>query len=257
MRIRVLLSIALCSFILSALGQNRDFYQLKIYHLANAQQSAQLNDYLQNAYLPALHRAGIPHVGVFMPIAGSEADSTYQVYVFIPYTSYDQFSGLAETLAQDETYQTAGEAYIQATYNQPPYDRIETILLNAFAGAPHAQLPDLTSPKSERVYELRSYESPTESYHHNKVDMFIKGDEIGLFERLKFNSVFYGEVISGSRMPNLMYLTTFENQQSRDAHWEAFFSDPHWKKLSAMAEYKNNVSRNQQIFLYPAAYSDF
>lgn len=255
MRTSVLLSITTCLFALSAMG--RDFYELKIYHLTSAEQSAQLDDFLKNAYLPALHRAGIPHVGVFKPIVNAEVADKRQVYVFIPYASYDQFSALDGVLVQDKLYRKAGEAYIQASYDAPPYERIETILLNAFAGSPNAQLPDLTSPKSVRVYELRSYEGPTEAYYRNKVDMFNTGDEIGLFKRLGFNAVFYGEVIAGNRMPNLMYLTTFENKQSRDEHWAAFSKDSYWKELSARPEYQNNVSRNQQIFLYPAEYSDF
>lgn len=255
MKARVLLSIAICSFAL--LAQGRDFYQLKIYHLTNARQSAQLDDFLQNAYLPALHRAGITHVGVFRPIVNAQVDGEQQVYVFIPHRSYSQFSALEEKLEQDKLYQTAGKSYIHASYDQPPYERIETILLNAFIDSPRAQLPNLASPKSERVYELRSYEGPTEAYYRNKVDMFNKGDEIGLFKRLGFNAVFYGEVIAGSRMPNLMYLTAFENKQSRDEHWTAFGKDNYWKVLSAKSEYQNNVSRNQQILLYPTEYSDF
>jgi hypothetical protein len=78
--------------------------------------------------------------------------------------------------------------------------------------------------------------------------MFNAGDEIGLFNRLGFNAVFYGEVLSGARMPNLMYMTTFENQASRDAHWKAFVDDPQWKKLSTMPEYQKNVSRIEIFF---------
>ena len=92
--------------------------------------------------------------------------------------------------------------------------------------------------------------------YRNKVDMFNAGDEVGLFKRLGFNAVFYGEVLSGGRMPNLMYLTTFENQASRDAHWKAFVEDAHWKNLIAMPEYKNNVSKNEIFFLRPTTYSD-
>ncbi len=58
-------------------------------------------------------------------------------------------------------------------------------------------------------------------------------------------------------MPNLMYLTTFENKKSRDEHWNTFGKDEYWKMLSAMPEYQNNVSRNQQLLLYPTDYSDF
>ncbi len=254
MRIKILLLLVICTGNLLAIG--RDFYQLKVYHLNTAEQVTQLDDFLQNAYLPALHRAGISKVGVFKPIASEAADNELLVYLFIPYTSYDQFAQLDAHLLQDAKFLADGESYLNASYDRPPYARIETILLNAFEESPHFGVPDLTSPKSERVYELRSYEGPTEAYYRNKVDMFNKGDEIGLFKRLGFNAVFYGEVIAGSRMPNLMYLTTFENQQSRDEHWEAFRVDAYWKELSARPEYQHNVSRNQQIFLYPTDYSD-
>ncbi|HEX8350242.1 MAG TPA: NIPSNAP family protein, partial [Hymenobacter sp.] len=105
-------------------------------------------------------------------------------------------------------------------------------------------------------YELRSYESSTEKLHVNKVKMFNKGGEIKLFKRLGFNTVFCGRVLAGSHMPNLMYMTTFENKAARDEHWKAFSADPEWKTLSAMPEYKNNVSKNEQKFFYPVEYSD-
>jgi hypothetical protein len=118
-------------------------------------------------------------------------------------------------------------------------------------------LPHLKGERKNRVYELRSYESHTEKIFKNKVQMFNEGDEIGLFKRLNFNAVFYSEVIAGSKMPNLMYMTCFENKEDRDEHWKNFVADPQWKKLSAIPEYQNNVSKNEQIFLRPAAYSDF
>ena len=52
--------------------------------------------------------------------------------------------------------------------------------------------------------------------------MFNEGGEIDLFNKLNFNAVFYGEVLSGSSMPNLMYMTSFENKADRDAHWKSF-----------------------------------
>jgi hypothetical protein len=57
-------------------------------------------------------------------------------------------------------------------------------------------------------------------------------------------------------MPNLMYITSFENRASRDAHWKAFSNDPQWKQLSSMSEYKNNVSKNTIVFLKPTDYSE-
>ena len=123
--------------------------------------------------------------------------------------------------------------------------------------APFLILPKLTGPKSERVYELRSYESPTEKIFINKVHMFNEGGEIALFKQLNFNAIFYSSVIAGSRMPNLMYMTSFENMADRDAHWKSFSAAPEWKKLSSMPEYQNNVSKNTIVFLRPTAYSDY
>ena len=151
----------------------------------------------------------------------------------------------------------AGVAYLDALYTAPPYTRMEVMVLKAFPLAPQMQLPVLSGPKNERVYELRSYESATEKIFRNKVKMFNEGDEIGLFKRLNFNAVFYSEVIAGSHMPNLMYMTCFENKADRDAHWKSFSSDPFWKTLSAMPEYQHNVSLNDTRFLRPTGYSDF
>ncbi len=87
--------------------------------------------------------------------------------------------------------------------------------------------------------------------------MFNEGIEIQLFKRLEFNAAFYAEVISGSTMPNLMYLTTFKDMSSHDIHWDSFRNHPDWKKLSASPEYKNTVSKSVKILLHPADYSYF
>src|SRR5690606_23190700 len=140
--------------------------------------------------------------------------------------------------------------------NTPPYHRIETILIQAFPKSPIFNIPKLQGNRKDRVYELRSYEGPTEKLYKNKVEMFNLGDEIGLFKRLGFNAVFYGEVLAGSKMPNLMYLTTFENMVSREEHWKAFNNDPYWKKLSSSPNYQHNVSHADIVFLRPTDYSD-
>ena len=87
--------------------------------------------------------------------------------------------------------------------------------------------------------------------------MFNEGGEIALFKSLNFNAAFYSEVIAGANMPNLMYMTCFENMADRSEHWKQFSSHPDWKKLSSLPEYQGNVSRNNISFLYPADYSDF
>jgi len=130
-------------------------------------------------------------------------------------------------------------------------------LLKAFANHPLLTPTPLQSPRNERVYELRSYESATEALYKMKVDMFNGGGEINLFNKLEFNAVFYGEVLSGAKMPNLMYLTTFANQESRDAHWKAFGDSVEWKTMSNLERYKNTISHMDILFLYPTDYSDY
>jgi hypothetical protein len=233
----------------------RDYYQLKIYHYRSQAQETRLEQYLQQAYVPAVHRAGIKYVGVFKPVTQQENDR--KIYVFTPFSSLDKLAGIEQQLQIDAKYLVDGKDYVDADYKNAPYDRLESIILQAFPGMPSTAVPKLTTAKADRVYELRSYESATEKYNVNKVHMFNSGNEIGLFKRLNFNAVFYSEVISGSRMPNLMYMTTFNDKADRDKHWDAFGKDEQWKTLTSNPEYSNNVSHVDMIFLHPTEYSDF
>ena len=157
----------------------------------------------------------------------------------------------------DTVYKAAGEAYLNANYKTPPYSRMENIILEAFPLAPQLTVPNLVSSKADHIYELRSYESATETYHINKVKMFNEGGEVGIFKKINANAVFYGDVIAGCRMPNLMYLTSYENMADRDAHWKNFGDDPLWKQINAMDEYKNNVSKADIILMHATSYSDY
>jgi len=255
------LLVACLAFVsLSAAGKKskKDFYQIIVYNLKNNEQVAAVDQFLKNAYLPSLHRAGINKVGVFKPIANDTAQ-VKKIYVFIPLHSLKQWQSLQEDLDKDGAYRSAATDYINAPSDKRPFERIESILLEAFPMHTHFELPALKNAMSERVYELRSYESPTEHLHKTKVKMFNEGGEIALFKKLGFNAVFYARVLSGSKMPNLMYMTTFENIAERDAHWKAFGSAPEWKALTAMPEYENKVSVSHidSILMHPADYSDF
>lgn len=235
---------------------NRAYYQLKIYTFDSDNQVSTVDKYLEEAYLPGLKNLGINNIGVFKRKL-NEADSIRKTYVLIPFTSIDQFLTLEDKLMIDEKYKEAGSDYLNVSYEHPPYYRIESILLKAFEDMPQLKTPSFNSARADRVYELRSYESPTEEYFKNKVEMFNEGGEINIFDKLEFNAVFYGEVISGAQMPNLMYMTTFSDQASRDTHWDAFGSSPEWNELVSISKYNNNVSHSDINFLYPTEYSDY
>jgi len=243
-------------FSVSALAGSRDYYQIQVYSLSGKAQEEKVDNFLKNAYLPALHRAGFQKVGVFKPIE-SDTTSGKKIYIWIPFKSLEQFAKFQEVLAKDETYQTDGIDFLGAPFDQTPFIRKESILLKAFPDAPNYFIPNHKTAPSERIYELRSYEGPTENLFSQKIKMFNEGGEIELFKSLDFNAVFYAEVISGSTMPNLMYLTTFADMPSHDAHWEAFRAHPDWKALSALPEYKNTVSKSVKLLLHPTDYSDF
>ena len=252
-----LLFLALISTItLNAQDQKQEFYQLKIYSFGTVTQEKTLDEYLENAYLPVLKKMNISNIGVFK-LKSNEVDSIKKIYVLIPFTELSQFENIDKELAKDKTFLASESDYIKATYEKPPYLRIESILLRAFKDMPKMQASKLKDPRKDRVYELRSYESATETIFKNKVEMFNDGGEIKLFDKLNFNAVFYSEVISGPKMPNMMYMTTFSNQESRDAHWKSFSNAPEWKEMSSLPKYQNNVSHIDRIFLYPTEYSDY
>ncbi|MDP5170611.1 MAG: NIPSNAP family protein [Bacteroidia bacterium] len=234
----------------------REYYQLKTYTFDTDSQVAATEAYLEQALLPATKALGMGPVGVFKPRPNTE-DTTRRLFVLMPFRSLEEFAVFEQSLAQDSSYLVRGAPYLNAPHDLPPYQRIESVLLLAFEDMPMMATPKLDGPREERVYELRSYESATEAIYRNKVDMFNAGGEVTLFDKLGFNAVFYGEVISGAHMPNLMYMTTHANQEARDANWKLFVEAPEWIALKSDPKYQHNVSHIDITFLYPTAYSAY
>lgn len=254
--IRILsLSVFILVIAISSTLSARDYYQIKVYTIKNADQESRIDNYLKNAYLPALHRAGIKTVGVFKPKADDPAVGT-KVFVFIPLKELKQVEDAEAKLAKDKKYLEAGAGYINAAYDNPPYERIESMLLKAFTAQPEYFAPKFSTPKSEQIFELRSYQSATEKIYHKKVEMFNEGGESEIFKKIGANAIFYGEVLSGSEMPNLMYMTSYENMKANEECWKTFRDHPDWKKLSGMEEYKNTVSHIDKWMCNPTDYSD-
>jgi len=236
--------------------ESRQYYQLKVYSFDTDQQMATTDGYLKDAFIPALKKLDIGPVGVFKP-RPTDSVTPKQTYVLIPFNSLVQFGLYEDAIMKDEKHLTDGKAYLTASHDKAPYLRIESMLMKAFTEMPQMETPKLNGPRKDRVYELRSYEGATEDLYRKKVDMFNAGGEVKLFEDLGFNAVFYAEVLSGSRMPNLVYMTTHENQEVRDANWKNFVESPIWEKLKVIPKYQNTVSRNDTRLLYPTEYSEY
>jgi len=233
----------------------KDYFQLKIFSFESAEQEAMLDSHFKDALLPALHRSGIKNVGVFKPIDGRNERKDFMM-ALIPFQSLEQFEQLPALLKEDAEYQQSAQTYINAAHDNPPFARIESMILRSFSATPQLALPELTSPRSERVYEFRSYEAATEKLYDLKVEMFNEG-ESALFQDLKFNPVFFCEVLSSAHMPHLIYMITHADTSAQRLNWEAFGSHPEWERMKNLDRYQNTVSSITKYLLYPTEYSDY
>lgn len=250
----ILLFLTVYSSSASTFSAKRQFYQLQIFHVKDQVQEKEMDQFLADAYLPAAHRAGLSQVGVFKTF-GIDTATVKKIYVLTAFNSLDELLKTNKRLESDRELIEKGSSFVNAAYDKPAFIRKEVILMEAFSGMPLWKKPELKGPKANRIYELRNYESNSDKLYRNKVQMFDK-EEMEIFERIDSHPMFYGEVIAGSRMPNLMYMTVYADRASRDEHWKTFSGDPKWKQVSALPEYKNNVAVVDVTFLSPAAYSD-
>jgi len=61
----------------------REYYQITVYHFKKTAQQVETDHYLENALLPALHRSGFVHIGIFTPLANDTA-ADKKIYLIIP-----------------------------------------------------------------------------------------------------------------------------------------------------------------------------
>lgn len=231
-------------------AETRELYELRMYTLKPAKQSL-LDDYLSQAFIPALKRLGTGPVGVF--VEGPEKE-LLRVFVLIVHTSGDSVATLPSRLNADEEYVKAANAYLSAKADDPIYQRIDSSLLGAIAGMPKLDRPD---PAKPRLFNLRVYESHNERAASKKIEMFEKG-ELAIFRRTGLTPVFFAGAIVGTNMPNLTYMLVFPDEAGRKAGWDKFVKDPEWVKLKAVPGYadKEIVSRITNRILKPTAYSE-
>ena len=210
-------------------------------------------NYLSTALIPALNRLGISPIGVFNLTLGPE---TPTIYVLIPSTSVETLVTAELKLAQDKQFLDAAAPFWCAPATAPAYVRVESSLMIAFEGWPKLTVPESTAKHEKRVFQLRTYESPTNQDHVRKVEMFHHG-EFAIFQKAGFGQVFYGDTLIGPRMPNLTYMLTFAELGEMNDKWKAFGSDPDWKKLSSSPRYDSEqiVSNISNLILTPTDFS--
>jgi hypothetical protein len=234
----------------------RDYYLIQVYHCTTTKQIENIDAFLKNTFLPYLHQNGIEKVGVFAPLNNDTA-ADKKLYVWVPFKNIQKLDELDQKIEALDPMGNAPIIHLETADGSLPYTRIEKIITRAFKFQPQYATTSTLTKSSSRVYEYRSYESPTEAMHLKKVHMFNEGGEVKLFASLNFNAIFYSKVIAGSRMPNLIYMTSFNSMEDRNAHWESFREAPVWKKISVAPEYLNSVNRNETILMSARDYADF
>jgi hypothetical protein len=225
--------------------QGKEIYEWRVYTMRWSQ--APLDNFLSKALIPALNRLGIKKVGAFGELSKSEPT---KLYLLIPYASFEDYSKVNAGLKNDKEFQQASAEYNQIPVENAVYSRYDSSLMIAFDGLPKMIVPE----SSPRIFELRTYEGYSEDAVARKIKMF-NNEEFTIFNRVKLNPVFFGEVISGPDLPALTYMVTFRNMEERDKAWKAFGPDPDWQRVSKLPEYVNTVSRIYKTFLEPLSYS--
>jgi NIPSNAP protein len=231
-----------------------EFYLWRQYILRNGTAPRRLADYLQNAAIPALNRLGHAPIGVFEVVAGVPGPTAF---VLTPLPTLDTLATLEGRLEKDADYAKAAAAYLDVTAADPAYVRIETSLLSAFPKFPRLVVPTATAAKGPRLFELRTYESPSEKTHLMKVKMFSELGEIEIFKRVGLTPVFFSRTLTGPRMPSLVYMLVHDDMAAREKSWNGFRTDAEWKKVSSTPGYSDAeiVSNITTLYLRPAAYS--
>ena len=233
----------------SSAGHAREYYQIRQYKMENGPQTGLTSHYFADALIPALGRLGFGPIGAFSVNIGPETPTSY---LLIPGSSVEALVTADLHLNEDAEFQKAAQPWWEAPANATSFGRVESSLYIAFEGWPKLTPPAAAATKGKRIFQLRTYESPSYRDHVRKVEMFHKG-EFDFFASAGLHSVFYGDMLIGPRMPCLTYMLSMDSLDQLDSKWAAFSNNPDWKKLSADPRYgfEPTVSNITNLILNP------
>jgi hypothetical protein len=224
---------------------DKEIIELRIYSFASAEKRKAFCDFLKKAMVPALNRAGVDRIGV---LANTKQDDL-NLYVVLPHKNLDCYATCTRRIMADKEFLTAGKTILESTKKDPAYQRIEINLMISFDTVPKLEAP--ARKKDSRLFQLRIYEAHNVERGHKKIAMFDEGGEVKLFRETGMNPVFFGEAIAGTKIPNLTYMITFEDEAAQKAGWKKFISCDGWKKLKSDPQYKDTVSKITNLVLVP------
>lgn len=234
-------------------AEENQVLELRTYTLVDSAAEAKLDAYLEKALIPALVKQGLGPIGAFDQ-AGEAKDGSVQVMLLIAGPSTEAITSAAAKLTSDDEYKAAAADYLSTPAKQPIVKRIKSELLLSFDCWPKATIPKQKQSDKDRLFELRIYESPTENFGELKVEMFNSG-EVPIFLDCGIQPVFMGHALVGDLMPNLTYMTVYDDSKTRDECWGKFFKHPDWDVLKKVEKYKGTVSKIHKTDWVPKSYS--
>jgi hypothetical protein len=220
------------------------------YFFKNGTQPGRFDEYVAKGTLPALGRI---HNGPRIILTAIAAPHMPQAAVIMGFQSVDELWSVREKISADVELAKAVESWESGP--EQPYESFSASLLEATSYCPEVA-PDPEPRKTPRIFELRTYHSPTWRQLKALHERFA-GPEIKIFHRAGVNPILYTSTILGPNMPNLTYVIPFENLAAREKAWDAFGADPEWAKVRRESIDKHGqISSVIQISLYRAtAYS--
>jgi hypothetical protein len=215
-------------------GRKTRFYVLEQFQLEQGPQTSRIHDFFSKALLPALERI---HAGPAIFLEAVIAPHLPLVTAIFGVESVSQIWDISQRLFAGKEFSQAFDAWESG---MEPYLSSSAALLEATAYSPEIAPAD-KPPEAPRIFELRTYHSPT-ARQRKALDARFRDAEIGIFHRVGVHPAFYSSTVFGANRPNLTYLIPFDNLAAREKAWNAFSADEEWIRVR-----RESVERDGQI----------
>ncbi len=222
------------------------FYTIENVFMKNGDQTGRLSDFLANGFLPAARKV---HAGPILMLDAIIAAHLPQSAIVLGFPSGADALSLYSRLHGQAGYAEAVGKWEGAP--NAPYESTSSSLLEATEYSP--EIHTVERPASPRIFELRTYHSPTWTQLAALHERFA-GPEVRIFQRSGIHPLFYTSTVFGSNLPNLTYLIPFDSLAAREKAWAVFSADPEWIKVRRESVEKHGeIASIIQISLFKAA----
>lgn len=221
-------------------------YMLWQMFLKNGSQPQRVHDYLKNGLIPYFKKA---KSGPVLVLEALIAPHMPQIAVVMGYKSLHDLAETHAAAEKDSALMKLHEEWDRGP--EPNAESHSSMVLQATDFSPEL-IPDKEPRKAPRIFELRTYHSPS-AYQLRALNERFAGPETKIFHRCGVHPVLYTNTIIGPNVPNLTYLIPFESLDAREKAWNAFGADPEWIKVRRESiEKSGQISSVIQISLYKA-----